>query len=751
MSKNLVIVESPAKAKTIEKYLGKDYRVIASYGHVRDLVAKDGAVDTDHDFAMTYEIGEDSVKNIKAIEKALKSADNLLLATDPDREGEAISWHLYEILNDDNLLTGKKVCRVVFHEITRAAIEKAIAHPRQLERHLIDAYRARRALDHLVGFKLSPLLWHKIRPGLSAGRVQSPALRLIVERENEIKKFKPREYWRISADLMTEKQPFSARLTLYENEKIEQFTITKGKRAEEVKAVLEKEANGKLTVVNVDKKQRKRQPPPPFITSTLQQEAARKLGFTARRTMQVAQRLYEAGLISYMRTDSTQLSAEAVSDIRAAITKLYGKENVPESPRVFKTKAKNAQEAHEAIRPTQVDSHPDQIALADEQKKLYTLIWRRAVACQMIHATIDTVAVDFSCGERNRFRANGSVIANPGFMAVYLEGSDDEKEKEKQEEGLLPPLAKGQEVDLKEILCSQHFTEPPPRYSEASLIKTLEEYGIGRPSTYASIIYTLKSREYVILDKKRFYPTDVGEVVNHFLTSYFQSYVDYDFTAKLEDQLDAVSRGEEEWIPLLKEFWQPFKAQVDDTSENVKRSDVTETKTDKKCPECDKPLVEKLGRRGKFIACTGYPDCSYTADVEDSDKPKEEPVSLEGRFCPKCEKPLVVKHGRYGKFAGCSGYPDCKHIEPLVKPKDTGVSCPECKKGHILQKRTRKGTFFFACSEYPTCKYALWNEPVAEPCPTCKWPILSRKETKKAGKQKVCPQKECDYIADDNE
>ncbi|MDR3478037.1 MAG: type I DNA topoisomerase [Gammaproteobacteria bacterium] len=755
MSKSLVIVESPAKAKTIKKYLGPGFEVLASYGHVRDLLPKEGAVDTEHDFAMRYELIEKNAKHVAAIVKAMNKSQALYLATDPDREGEAISWHVYEILRDRELLDNKLVKRVVFHEITKTAVQAAIDNPRDISMDLVNAQQARRALDYLVGFNLSPLLWRKIRRGLSAGRVQSPALRMIVEREEEIEKFVSQEYWDITAQTHAKKHPFGAKLTIYKGEKLEQFTIITTKQAESVKKVLVKAADGKLIVTKVDKKQRKRNPTAPFITSTLQQEAARKLGFTAQRTMRTAQQLYEGidigngavGLISYMRTDSVNLADEAVAEIRQLIAERYGKENLPSEPPAYKTKAKNAQEAHEAIRPTSAMVIPESIVdyLSAEQYKLYDLIWKRTVACQMIHATIDTVAVDLSCGEGNNFRANGSVIANAGFMHVYQEGLDDKK-VDQDEDRLLPPLTVGEEVSLDEVICNQHFTEPPPRYSEATLIKALEEFGIGRPSTYAAIIYTLQHREYVNLDQKRFYPTDVGRIVNRFLTTYFTRYVDYDFTAKLEDELDEISRGEKEWVPLLEHFWKPFKLQVDEILETVQRKDVTQEAMDEACPTCGKPLSIRLGRHSRFIGCTAYPECSYTRSLDEDKATAVQPEMIEGRLCPKCNSPLQLRVGRYGKFIGCSNYPNCKHLESLQKPAETGVDCPDCNQGKILKRRSRNGKIFFSCARYPDCKYALWNEPIAQACPKCAWPLLTIKTTKKRGTELVCPHSPCDFV-----
>ena len=754
MSRNLVIVESPAKAKTIEKYLGKDFQVYASYGHVRDLVPKEGAVNPDDDFAMRYELIERNEKHVQTIAKAAKQADALFLATDPDREGEAISWHIYEILRQRDLLKDKPVHRVVFHEITKRAVTEAIEHPKALSTDLINAQQARRALDYLVGFKLSPLLWKKIRRGLSAGRVQSPALRMIVERELEIEQFVTREYWTIEADAAADGQSFKSRLTHWDGQKLEQFSLTTEAEAERARSELLAASGGTLVVSKVEEKERKRNPAAPFTTSTLQQEASRKLGFTTRRTMTVAQQLYEGidlggetvGLITYMRTDSVTLAAEAVSELRELIAARYGADNVPVKPPQYKTKSKNAQEAHEAIRPTSAFKAPEQVKshLTPDQFKLYSLIWKRAVASQMIHATINTVAVDLACGNAGEgvFRANGSTVIHPGFMSVYLEGKDDGPAEE--EEGFLPKMSPGQVVKLIEILPTQHFTEPPPRYTEASLVKALEEYGIGRPSTYASIISTLQQRKYAELENKRFHPSDVGRIVNKFLTDHFTQYVDYNFTAHLEDDLDAVSRGEKNWIPLMREFWGPFSTLIEDKDESLKRADVTHEELDEDCPECGSKLSIRLGRNGRFVGCTNYPTCKYTRNLKD-DGPAAPPEIAEGRFCPKCDSPLIIKAGRYGKFLGCSAYPTCKHIEPLEKPEDTGVECPECHKGTLIKRKSRFGKLFYSCSTYPGCSYAVWNPPLNETCPNCAWPVLTLKVTKRRGAEKVCPRKECGY------
>ena len=615
MAKNLLIVESPAKAKTINKYLGKDFQVLASYGHVRDLLPKEGAVDTEHNFAMKYEVIERNEKHVDAIAKAAKAADDIYLATDLDREGEAISWHISEILKERGLVDGKKLHRVVFSEITPRAIKAAVATPRNLSHDMVDAQQARRALDYLVGFNLSPVLWRKVQRGLSAGRVQSPALRMIVEREEEIEAFVAREYWTVEAQLKHAEGDFSARLTKLHGKKFEQFDLTNEADAMAARAALKEAAHGQLTVSDVGSKERKRRPAPPFTTSTLQQEAARKLGFGTTRTMKIAQGLYEGvslgsegnvGLITYMRTDSTALSGEAVDELRQLIARDFGSKAVPDHAQVYRTKSKNAQEAHEAIRPTSAMRTPREVApfLNDDQRKLYELIWKRTVACQMIHATLNTVSVDFDLkhvkGGDAAFRATGTTVVDPGFLAVYEEGRDQKSAEDDDEGRRLPRLSKGEQVPLRDILADQHFTEPPPRYSEASLVKALEEYGIGRPSTYASIIQVLQNREYVLLDNRRFRPTDVGRAVSKFLTQHFTQYVDYDFTARLEDELDAVSRGEEAWVPLMRRFWEPFKQQVEEKTESVDRSEATGARELGADPKSGKPISVRLGRYGPY-------------------------------------------------------------------------------------------------------------------------------------------------------
>jgi DNA topoisomerase-1 len=621
---NVVVVESPAKGKTIEKYLGKDYKVLASYGHVRDLVPKEGAVDTEHGFAMKYEVLEKNEKHIAAIVKALKKADSLLLATDPDREGEAISWHLFEILKERGALKDKRVHRVVFYEITKRAVQDAVDNPRELSNALVEAQQTRRALDFLVGFNISPLLWKKIRQGLSAGRVQSPALRMIVEREEEIEAFKRKEYWTIEGDVGDEPANFVSRLVEYQGKKVEQFSFTNETDANAVRDNLLAAAEGKVRVNGVERKQRRRNPTAPFTTSTLQQEASRKLGFTTQRTMMTAQRLYEGietdegtvGLITYMRTDSVTLGNEALVEIRSFIKEKFGEENLPDEARVYKTKAKNAQEAHEAVRPTSVYRTPESLKsyLNADQQKLYGLIWKRTVACQMVHAVYDMVALDLlpiKQPDTGRLRATGSTLVKPGFMAVYHEDQDDAKEDDSDR--TLPPVKEGDVLTLAEVRADQHFTEPPPRFTEASLVKTLEEYGIGRPSTYASIISTLKNREYVEMDGKRFIPTDVARIVNGFLTKHFTRYVDYDFTAQLEDALDEISRGEREWVPVLDDFWGPFHKLVEDKEISVSREEAGQARHLGTDPKSGKPVSVRMGRYGPFV---------QIGTREDEDKPK---------------------------------------------------------------------------------------------------------------------------------
>jgi len=766
MAQTLVIVESPAKAKTIEKFLGPGFKVMASYGHVRALPSKQGSVDVAHGFTPRYAILAESKRHIEAIRKELKGADRLLLATDPDREGEAISWHLLAALGLDRDKTTVPVQRVVFHEITKPAILNAVAHPREVAQELVDAQQARSILDYLVGFNLSPYLWKKIRYGLSAGRVQSVALRLICEREKEIAAFVQQEYWTLGAQLAKDsRQEFAANLIQLDGSKLDKFAIPDAAAAGALK---ERFTAAAWRVAQVTRSEKKRYPAPPFTTSTLQQEAARKLGFSAKKTMATAQKLYEGvaigaagtvGLITYMRTDSVILSSQALSEAHDLILRLFGKDYALTKPRAFKNKAKNAQEAHEAVRPTDLTRTPAELKafLAPDQFKLYELIWKRTVACQMKEALLDQTSVDIEAmtGRESTlaagaasvagglFRATGSVMRFDGFMKLYIEGTDDEGE---EKEGTLPPLNEGEALTLCELLTEQHFTQPPPRYSEASLVKTLEEYGIGRPSTYASILNTLVERKYAVLEKKRFVPQDIGMVVSDHLAKHFERYVDYNFTAGLEEELDQVSRGEKQWQQLLGEFWSPFKARIDQKMTEVAQGEATTEALDENCPECGRPLAVKLGRRGKFIACTGFKDgCKYTRPLaRDGETEAAEPVLSEEK-CDKCQAPMLIKDGRYGKYLACSAYPACKNIQPLVKPKGTGVACPECKDGELTEKKSRYGKLFYSCNRYPKCKYAVWDPPVAVPCPKCAHPVTVDKTTKRDGTYRKCPQDGCGW------
>lgn len=693
MSK-LLIVESPSKAKTLKKYLGGDFEVLASYGHVRDLIPKNGAVDPAQQFAMKYDIIDRNSKHVDAIAKAVKSADSIYLATDPDREGEAISWHIAEILSEKKLLKNKLLKRVEFNEITQTAVKQAIDHPRDISMDLVNAQQARRALDYLVGFNLSPLLWKKIRRGLSAGRVQSPALRLIVERELEIEAFTSQEYWSIHMSALKHAHGFDAKLVQLDGQKVEQFTVTNHDQQADIVGKLLLASAGKTTVTRVEKKQRNRSPAAPFTTSTLQQEAVRKLGFTTSRAMRVAQQLYEGmdvgsgtvGLITYMRTDSFSLAAEAVMQIRDYVKKHFDADYLPKAPIMYKTKAKNAQEAHEAIRPTDITRTPASVRqyLNDEQFKLYEMIWKRTLACQMTQAKYDAVSVDLAVGsEANLFRASGQTLIFPGFIAVYMEGKDDDKDDENAE-AKLPHLETGEVLTVEKIFGEQHFTEPPPRYSEASLVKALEEYGIGRPSTYASIISTLQDREYVVLDKKRFTPTDVGRVVNKFLTEHFTQYVDYDFTAKLENELDEIAEGNLDWVPVMDKFWQGFNQQI------LVKADVERPGNeliDEMCPKCGRQLQKQLSRYGSFIGCTGYnatPKCDYKRNLDGEANMASEPVVI-GQDADT-QKDIYLMNGPYGPYLQV-GQPvegDKKKPKRVSIPKEIPLSQINIDTAHML-------------------------------------------------------------------
>ncbi|MEW6118997.1 MAG: type I DNA topoisomerase [Pseudomonadota bacterium] len=659
MSK-LVIVESPSKSKSLKKYLGAGYDILASYGHVRDLEPKTGAVDTET-FAMKYQIIERNAKHVDAIVKAARKADEVLLATDPDREGEAISWHISEILKEKKIKTPMQ--RVAFYEITESAIQDAVRHPREIATDLVDAQQARRALDYLVGFNLSPLLWKKISPGLSAGRVQSPALRMIVEREEEIEAFVPREYWSLHLDTHKGSQAFTARLTHFRGEKLEQFTVEHEARSKEWLATLEGKA---ATVMRIEKKRRSRSPGAPFTTSTLQQAGVRQLGMTTDRVMRTAQQLYEGidlgegpvGLITYMRTDSVNLAQEAITDIRKYVGANFDKDFLPPAAIAYKAKTKNAQEAHEAVRPTSVARTPDAVKafLTHDQARLYELIWKRTVACQMTPAQFDTVAADITVGE-GTFRATGQTLAFAGFLAVYQDDEDEEGESK------LPALVEGETLPVDRLYGEQHFTQPPPRYTEASLVKALEEYGIGRPSTYASIISTLQDREYVVLEKKRFQPTDVGRLVNCFLTRHFNHYVDYDFTAKLEDKLDDVSNGKRVWSRLLGEFWKEFDGELKAKQDVERGCPILEA-----CPKCGKPLFMQASKRGLFIGCSGYPACDYTRPLHAA---TAEGDNILGKD-PATGLDVKLLSGRFGPYVQIGDMPEDKKA-----PKPRRASWPK--------------------------------------------------------------------------
>ncbi len=670
MATNLLIVESPAKAKTLQKYLGKDFEILASYGHVRDLVPKTGAVDPEHDFAMKYETIARNSKHMDAIARAAAAADHIYLAPDPDREGEAIAWHIAELLKAKRGMKSKKLQRVVFYEITQSAVREAVAHPREISLPLVNAQQARRALDYLVGFNLSPLLWRKIRPGLSAGRVQSPALRMIVERELEIEAFKSQEYWTVHLDTSKNQVPFTAKLFQFQGKKLEQLSI--GSQAE-YDAIHARLLDAKLPpkVVRVEKKAKQRYAAAPFTTSTLQQEAVRKLGMTADRTMRTAQSLYEGvdiggqvggqtvGLISYMRTDSVTLAKEAVQEIRDYIKDNFPAEYLPSTQPTFKSKTKNAQESHEAIRPTSILRTPDSIRdhLSADQARLYEMIWKRTLACQMAPARFDTVSVDIRLGGDNTlFRANGQVLVFPGFIGVYMEDVDDATE---EEGGKLPPLAEGDVLPIDKLYGEQHFTQPPPRYSEASLVKSLEEYGIGRPSTYATIISTLQAREYAILDKKRFMPTDVGRVVTRFLTDHFTRYVDYGFTAHLEDELDEVSEGKRDWIGVMDEFWKGFSKLIKEKADIERPVELI----NEACPLCGKPLAKKLSRYGSFISCTNYPECKYKRSLG-GESQDDASARVELGTHPDTHQPVLLLRGPYGHYVQLGEVVEGEKLKP---------------------------------------------------------------------------------------
>ena len=812
MSKGLVIIESPGKAKAIQKYLGKGYIVEASFGHVKDLPKSTLGVDIDNEFETEYVVIPGKEKVLAKLKKLALSADNIYLAPDPDREGEAIAWHLAEELGDGNKKKKKKkkdgdepdrIRRVTFNEITKRAVQEAFEHPHDIDQNLVDAQQARRVLDRLVGYQVSPLLWDKVRRGLSAGRVQTVALRLIVEREREIKAFQKVEYWTIDAHLAGPKPPpFDARFMGKGEEKVE---VNNGEDAEKIRAALEK---ADWLVRTVDRKERRRNATPPFTTSKLQQDSSRKLRFSVKRTMMIAQRLYEGvelgeegsvGLVTYMRTDSTRVSNEALAEVREFISSQYGKDYLPESANVYKEK-KAAQAAHEAIRPTSAMRHPDQIKqyLKEDEFKVYKLIWQRFVASQITPAVFDQTTVDIdakSGAETFWFRVTGSVLKFDGFLKVYEEAKDVKDEEEEELKHKLPPLEPGQRLTLRELKPEQHFTEPPPRYNEASLVKELEERGIGRPSTYSAILSTIQERQYVQKLGGKFSPTEIGLVVTDLLVENFRDIFDVQYTARLEEELDEIEEGKETWINALTEFYKRFAKDLkyaEKHMENIKRmekptdekcercgsplvikwgkhgsfyacssydkenpdsctftkenpinlpdldsADIQETTQEEYCENCGRVMVLKRGRFGQFMACTGYPDCKTTRRLDQGKKVPDIPID---ELCPKCGRNMMIRHGRFGEFTACSGYPECKY----VKQNYIGVKCPLCKEGDLVEKKARKGNTFYGCGNYPKCKFTSAGKPLAEKCPSCGSEYLVEKMLK-AGPVIACPNKECDF------
>ena len=735
-SKKLIIVESPTKAKTISRFLGSDYIVESSFGHLRDLPKKKMGIDIENDFEPEYEVNEKSRKRANELKRLAKKADEIILASDEDREGEAIAWHLMQILGTNPYK------RIVFHEITKSAILEALENPRELDMNMVDAQQARRILDRLVGYELSPFLWKKIRYGLSAGRVQSVAVRLIVEKEEEIRKFKADEYWDIKSKVKSQKskvdEEFETRLIKIDGKSIGKLGIKNKEEAENIKNNLEK---ADYQVEKVTKKETKKNPLPPFTTSTLQQAANNKLHYSAKQTMMLAQKLYEGtslgskgttGLITYMRTDSLSLSKSSLESAEKYITSKFGKEYFEQ--RFFKTKSKGAQEAHEAIRPTDPARDPESVKqyLDDRQYKLYKLIWQRMIASQMSSALSDLTTIDVLAnpvGAQNfvplQLHATGSIIKFEGFLKVY---------PIKSEEIILPEVKEKENLDLIKVITEQHFTQPPARYTEASLVKKLEEEGIGRPSTYAPTLSTIQDRGYVEKIERKFHPKDIGELVNKLLVEHFPQIVDLKFTANMEKDFDEIAEGKIKWVPFIKDFYKPFKENLMQKEKEVNKKDLTEEATNEKCEKCGSPMIIKMGRFGKFMACGNYPDCKNTKQINEKGE-VEEPETTD-EVCEKCGKPMAFKRGRFGKFLGCSGYPDCKNIKAIVK--STGVHCPKCDKGEVVEKKSKKGKVFFACNQYPSCKYAMWNKPTGEKCPICGELMSFGK-----GKTEVCGNKDC--------
>ena len=745
MGKQLIIVESPAKVKTIKKFLGPQYMVQASVGHVRDLPSSSLGVDEANDFAPHYEVIDNKKNVVSELRAAASKADTVYLAPDPDREGEAIAWHVAELIRDK----AKDIKRIQFNEITAKAVKEALAHPRELNGHLFDAQQARRVLDRLVGYKISPLLWKSIKRGISAGRVQSVALRLIVEREEAREVFKPEEYWLFKALLAADvPPPFKAELAKVGGKKAVVSNAAQAKDIEDARA-------GKPFVVeSVEEKERERAPQPPFITSTLQQAANQRLSYTAKRTMNIAQRLYEGvelgdrgltALITYMRTDSTRIADEARDAAKAFIEGSFGKEYLPKRARVYKAKG-GAQDAHEAIRPVDVTITPDEVKihLPPEQYNLYRLIWSRFVASQMAGARFHDTTASIACAH-TQWKAKGERLLFPGFLAAMPRGKDEADAE-------LPPLTAGQTLTLEKLDKEQKFTQPPARFSEASLVRELEELGIGRPSTYAAIISTLQDREYVSLKERHFVPTDLGRVVCTQLVEHFGKLMDVGFTAQMEENLDKVAEGQEQWVELLRRFSEDFNPTLAAASKNMK-SLKGGMPANLPCPECGKDLLIKFGKAGAFLACSGYPECRYTSNFERTEDGTVEAVAQEKPQyekvgdCPQCGKDLVIKKSRTGSsFIACTGYPDCKYAAPL----STGVPCPRCGKGSLVEKSTKRGKIFYSCDQYPQCDFALWDKPVPGPCPRCNSPYLIEKKSRDGAKV-ICPVKGCGYVKEDGD
>ncbi len=752
---SLVVVESPTKAKTIGKYLGKGYTVKATVGHIRDLPQRELGVDIEKGFAPKYVTIRGKGKTLAELRRAAKASRAVYLATDPDREGEAIAWHVAEQLGD-----GAKVRRVLFHEITKDAVQAAMKHPVAIDDRKVEAQQARRILDRLVGYKASPLLWKSVKRGLSAGRVQTVALRLIVEREEEIRAFRPQEYWTIDAQCQAEGKQFTARLHKIAGKKPELHN-------REAAAAVVRDITGRPFVVSdVARKERRKRPPPPFTTSTLQQEAAKQLGFSTQRTMRAAQQLYEGveiggegavGLITYMRTDSTRVAPAAIAAVRGFIGREFGPEYLPDKPNAYANR-KAAQDAHEAVRPTDVHRRPEQVRpfLSAEQFKLYQLIWKRFVASQMTPVVYDTTTIDLEVqgakggkgsqvkapagGGPYLFRATGSVVVFDGYHVLYREGHEAEEGVTLDDLAPVPALAVGQQVEVREIVPSQHFTEPPPRYSEASLVKELERLGIGRPSTYATIVSTLRQRGYVHTLARRFQPTELGETVARVMVSRFPDIFNVDFTSEMEEELDKVEEGELGWQKVLEDFWQPFAEALGkvDTQAMIREAHDVGDLDRTPCPECGGKLTVKSGRFGPFIACTNYPECRYTKPLK-RDKAPDRPTD---EVCRECGSPMVIKTGRYGEFLACSRYPECKHTRPIP----LGVKCPSCG-GDLVERRTRRGRSFYGCSNYPDCTFSTWHRPVPEVCPQCGFPGAERRATKARGEYRKCLKCEHEFAA----